>query len=871
MSLKIILSGVIICLLYTFQSASAQSNLLEQDLSKIKVDQLSDAQIKQFINAAEERNLSDQQIETTAVIRGLPRAEVSKLMSRLRSVRLSSGSQAQNNRNGTSGNSLNLQDSANVDSSNNKSAGSAMLTKEERKVFGMELFNNQNITFEPSINIATPKNYQLGTGDELMVNIWGASRQNYILEVSREGTVTIDNLGPIYVNGLTVEEASDRIINRLTDIYSGLRSFGERGPNTFAEVSLGRVRSIKVTIVGEVRKPGTYTLPSLASAFNALYLSGGPSFIGSFRDIEIVRNNKVVAILDIYDYLVKGENASTIPLQDQDIIRVVPYDTRIELQGEVKRSGYYEMKGEESLGEAIRFSGGFTDKAYTHRLKVIRKTDRAKRIEDIDGDEISSFTPQNGDLVKVDSILDRFENRVEIVGAVFRTGTYELKEGMTLKELIQKAEGLREDAFTSRALIYRKGEDLTSKVISVSLRDVLTDRAPDIGLQREDLVRVFSIFDLEEEFNVNINGEVQAPGEFSFMRNMTLEDLIAMAGGLKESASQARVEVARRVTAEEILDQENPNVSENVQMANIFQFYVDKDLSLSPENASFELMPFDQVFVRKSPEYEVQQGVVVKGEVMYPGQYVITNKNERISSLIERAGGLTSFAYLEGARLIRLNPEYYKELNQRKEEVIDSLQRVQISSEMNSSSVNSNASNNARGTRGKGIVNLQTLDPELLKTLAAAKVRVSETNAIGIELQRILESPKSKYDLILLPGDTLEVPKELQTVQMNGQLLYPSSTRYDRSKGFKHYISEAGGFTKRADKKRAYVIYANGSVDKTGSFLFFKDYPEVKPGAEIIVPQKQGGLSTQAWVGIGSTLASIALTIVTVINVANRN
>lgn len=867
MSLKTILSGVIICLLYTIQPALAQSNLLEQDLSKIKVDQLSDAQIKQLISAAEERNFSDQQIETTAVIRGMPRAEVSKLMSRIRSVRLNTESQSGQNNSGSTAGS-NSRDSANLDTSQNRPIGT-MLTKEERKVFGMELFNNQNITFEPSINIATPKNYQLGTGDELMVNIWGASRQNYSLEVSREGTVTIDNLGPIYVNGLSVEEASDRIINRLTEIYSGLRSFGERGPNTFAEVSLGRVRSIKVTIVGEVRKPGTYTLPSLATAFNALYLSGGPSFIGSFRDIEIVRNNQVVATLDVYDYLVKGEDANIIPLQDQDIIRVVPYDTRIELQGEVKRTGYYEMKGDESLAEAIRFSGGFTDKAYTHRLKIIRKTDRAKRIEDINGDEISNFIPQNGDLVEVDSILDRFENRVEIVGAVFRTGTYALEEGMTLKELIQKAEGLREDAFTSRALVYRKGEDLTSEVISVSLRDVLTDRSPDVKLQREDLVRVFSIFDLEEEFNVNINGEVQAPGEFSYMRDMTLEDLIAMAGGLKESASQARVEVARRITSEEILAEENPKVSENVQMANIFQFYVDKDLSLSPENASFELMPFDQVFVRKSPDYEIQESVVLKGEVMYPGQYVITNKNERISNLIDRAGGLTSFAYLDGARLIRQNPEYYNELNKMKQEVLDSLQRAQINAEINSS-VNSNNPDNRQRTKGKEIVNLQTLDPDLLKTLAAAKVEVSETNAIGIELQKILQDPGSKYDLILLPGDTLEVPKELQTVQMNGALLYPSSTRYDRSKGFKQYISEAGGFTKQADKGRAYVIYANGSVDRTGSFLLFKDYPKVKPGAEIIVPQKQGGLSAQAWVGIGSTLASIALTIVTVINVANR-
>jgi len=863
MSIRTILVGVFTIFLYAYQPAFAQnSSLLEQDLSKVQVDQLSDAQIKKLAEAAESRNLSDQQIETTAVMRGMPRAEVSKLMTRLRSVKTQMGS---SNQQGPT-NRGSSQDSTLADT-NNATGVSVELSKEERKVFGMELFSNKDISFEPNINIATPKNYQLGTGDELMVNVWGASRQSYILEVSREGTVTIDNLGPIYVNGLTVEDASERIVNRLTNIYSGLRSNNGNRPNTYAEVSLGRVRSIKVTIVGEVRRPGTYTLSSLATAFNALYLSGGPTFIGSFRDIEVVRNNKVIASLDVYDYLVKGQGANPIFLQDQDIIRVAPYSTRIELKGEVKREGYYEMKQDEPMAKALRFSGGFTDQAYTHRLRVIRKTNRAKRIEDLSGDALDSFLPQNGDIVEVDSILNRFENRVEIVGAVFRTGTYSLNDGLTLKELVEKAEGLREDAFTSRALIYRKGDDLMTEVMSVSLRDVLTDRKPDIALQREDVVRIFSIFDLEEEYEVKIKGEIQAPGEFSYMRGMTLEDLIAMAGGFKESASQARVEVARRVSANTSTASGVP-ASENVQMANIFQFKVDKNLSLSAENAAFELMPFDQVFIRKSPDYEIQQPVTVKGEVLYPGEYIITNKNERISDLVERTGGLTSYAYLEGARLIRLNPEYYKELEIRKQEVLDSLQLMNIQRENEAQNDNSNTNNdNQLATRA---LNARTLNPELLTTLAATDMEISETNAIGIDLETILNNPDSKYDLILLPGDTLEVPKELQTVQMNGELLYPSSTRYDRTKGFKRYISEAGGFTKQSDRKRSYIVYANGSVDRTKSFLFFKNYPKVKPGAEIIVPEKEGGLSTQAWVGIGSSLASIALTIVTVINVANR-
>jgi len=848
-------------LFYSLPPALAQdSNLLERDLSKVRASQISDAQLRQFIDAAEERNLSDQQIESTAVLRGMPRSEVSKLMSRVRSLRLQSdtGGQTQTSTQG----GLNQQDSLSVGTQNQ--TGNNFLTAEERKVFGMEMFNNQNISFEPNLQIATPEDYQLGPGDELVVNIWGASSQNYALEVSRDGTVTVDNLGPVYVNGLSIEEATERIINRLTEIYAGLRSYGERRPNTYAEVSLGRVRSIKVNIVGEVRKPGTYTLPSLASAFNALYLSGGPTFIGSFRNVEVVRNRQVVATLDIYDYLVRGASANTIRLQDQDIIRVVPYDVRIELQGEVKRPGYYEMKQQEPMAEAVRFSGGFTDKAYTHRMEVVRKTDRAKRLEDLSGDALDAFMPQNGDLVRVDSILDRFENRVEILGAVFRTGAYALDSSMTLRDLIRKAEGLREDAFTSRALISRKGDDLMSEVISVNLRNVLTDREPDIPLQRDDVVRVFSIFDLEEEYSVQIKGEVQAPGKFQYMRGMRLEDVIAMAGGLKESASLARVEVARRVTMGEIENQLDPVSSQNTQMANVYQFKVDEDLALNSKTAAFEIMPFDQVFVRKSPEYEVQQSVYVDGEVMYPGEYVITNKNERISDLLERSGGPTSFSYLEGAKLVRINPAYELELREKQQEIRQSLLAERLK----------NANEQVSGNASNGSMNPNTLESDTIAILAmaASRVRAQQTEDIGIDLEEIIQNPDSKFDLIMQPGDTLHIPKELQTVKMRGALLYPASARFDNSKGFRRYVAEAGGFTKQADKNRAYVIYANGSVDKTESFLFFKNYPKVKPGAQIVVPVKpdRERVSPQAWVAIGTGLASLALTIVTVLDRVER-
>jgi protein involved in polysaccharide export with SLBB domain len=474
--------------------------------------------------------------------------------------------------------------------------------------------------------------------------------------------------------------------------------------------------------------------------------------------------------------------------------------------------------------------------------------------------------------VTVDSILDRFENRVEVLGAVFRPGEYALTEGLTVGELVKKAEGLREDAFTSRALVYRKGDDLSTTVQSVDLQGILTGRAQDMPLQREDVLRVYSIFDLEEEFNVNIDGEVQSPGEFPYMRGMTLEDLVAMAGGVKESASRARVEVARRMNTSGA-DQEAEG--ERLQTAETFQFRVDKNLTLGEADATFTLMPYDRVFVRRSPGYEEQQMVYVRGEVQYPGTYVLKNKNERISDVVARAGGLTAYAYEPGAQLIRLNPAFYEELVIKQEIVRDSLQalryqqRLNRLSEREERSSSSDRNNDTEPRRYESSYNYpedDLLDEEII--VPKYKMNESETQRIGIELQSILSQPKSRYDLRLVDGDTLHVPRELETVKMTGQLLYPISSRYDRRKSFKNYIADAGGFSEDADRRKAYVVYANGSADRTRSFLFFKNYPEVRPGAEIVVPQKANRIrmSPQAWVGIGSGLASLAFTIVLIVN-----
>ncbi len=851
---------IIFSLLFVSNLPSAwgqSTNLAQQDLSKVRVDQLSDAQISQYLERADAQGVTDQQIESQLTIRGMARSEVSKLMTRIRRLR-QSGNRRQatqegaNNQVGALDDAMYSQRDSTLDT----------LTEEERKIFGFELFNNEELTFEPSINLATPQNYQVGPGDELSVNIWGASQQSYFLEVDRDGTVRVDNLGPIYVSGLTIDAAEEKIIKRLTEIYAGLRSKGGRSANTYAEVSLGQVRSIKVNVVGEVRRPGTYTVSSLASAFNLLYLSGGPSSIGSFRNIEIERAGQVIAKLDVYDYLVGGERDQYISLQDQDIVRVVPYNTRIELVGEVKRPGYYEMKEQESLAEAIRFGGNYTDQAYTYRLKLTRKTSRAKRILDVADDEINNVLPQNGDVVQIDSILDRFENRVEVLGSVFRPGEYALTEGMTVKQLIEKSEGLREDAFTSRALIYRKGDDLSSNIMSVDLHNILAGRAADVPLRREDVLRVYSIFDLEEEYTVAIEGEVQAAGEFPYMRGMTLKDLVALSGGLRESASNARVEVARRMKGGGEAAAESEDRS--FQTAETFQFRVDNQLTLDEEEAGFVLLPYDQVFVRRSPGYEPQRTVYVRGEVAYPGTYVITNKDERISDAIERAGGLTPYAYEEGAKLIRRNPAFYEELIVQEEILRDSIRAARYQQQLNNS-----LRQQAEGGFAAAPVYIDEGALEEEVVVPKYKMEENETQSIGIELAQILRRSGSRFDLRLIDGDTINVPQELETVKMTGQLLYPVSSRYDDSKKFKSYIADAGGFSDNADRKRAYIVYADGSADQTRSFLFFKNYPKVRPGAEIVVPQRPAqskAESTSVDINRSGNYYELRLQIVTLIN-----
>jgi protein involved in polysaccharide export with SLBB domain len=864
---------------YGNAGSGSDADLMDQfnsmDVTQIDVQNLSDAQISRLSEAMEQRGVSIEQVELVLRQRGMSDYQVNLLKQRLNNVGSSSarGSSSSMSQNPSRKRQEPIDEDQELGDYLDRDVTDYILTTEEEAIFGYKLFNNPELTFEPSMNIATPKDYRVGPGDEVFVDVWGAAEANFMVEVTPEGYVILQNVGPVYINGLTVAEAELRIKNKLSNIFSGMR--GSR-PNTFAQVNLGNVRSIKVNIVGEVRRPGTYTISSLASAFNALYLAGGPSVNGSFRDIQLIRNDEVVANIDIYRFLVDGEQVSNLRLEDQDIIRVGPFLNRVSINGEVKRDeNIYEMLNEESLQDLVRYAGGFTDKAYTHALKVRRNTSRARRIYDVQKPNFEDFNLKAGDVVNVEAILNRFENRVQISGAVFREGEFQLDDGLTVKKLIEKAEGLRGDAFMERATIYRTKEDFTTEIIPFNLLELLKNEAKDIPLRREDLVKISSLHDLNEEYYVQIDGEVQTTGIFPFMYSMTIEDLILEAGGMLESASNSHVEVVRRYKPE-TTDQFESKIAE------IFTFDISNNLSMEEADLRFTLKPFDMVFVRRSPGYEMQQTVKVEGEVKYPGLYGIEKKNERISDLLARTGGLTPEAYPSGATLIR-RTEYFKrkteeEFRQQKNQELKVRNQIMAKRRAGMDLTEAEEARLAR-MENETLTGANGQSPEeTFSNNSAAELRKqrleelgerdaidaganSQQESIGINLKKILANPDSKHDLILQEGDVLNIPRELQTVRMRGEFLYPITTRYDDNFGFMHYVSSAGGFNDQAKKNKAYVIYANGSVDRTRNFLFLKFYPKVDPGAEIVVPRKpeRTPLSPTAWIGISTGAASFAL------------
>lgn len=676
------------------------------------------------------------------------------------------------------------------------------------KVFGRDIFNNSNLTFEPSLNIATPVDYRLGPGDQLVIEVWGASQANITQKVTPDGYITIPDVGPIQVNGLTVQAASNKIRAKLSKIYSGMGTTNV-DLSTDVKVSLGQIRTIQVNIMGEVAQPGTYALSSFSTVFHALYKAGGISQLGSLRNIKVVRGGRTVATVDVYDYILHGRSHSDIRLQEGDVILASPYDALVLVKGKIKRPMYYEMKRTESIRTLIDYAGGFTNDAYTSAVTVERNDEKERTICSVDDMNYGVFKVKDGDVVSVGAILDRYNNRIEIKGAVYRPGFYELgKEISTVRDLITKADGLLEDAFTNRAVLHRENLDKTLEIISVNVKGVLDGTEPDITLQRNDVLFIPSKYDLEAKGTIEISGEVYSPGIFPYAENTKLEDLIIMAGGLTESASKVRVDIARRLN--------DPNsTKKQKEISKMFSFAV-KDGFVVEGDPGFILEPYDQVFVRRSPGYTPKVNVSITGEVEFEGSYALNERNERLSDLIAHAGGLTGFAYLKGARLERqLSEEEY-------------LQAKELLTMV--------ASNNQISGNDSIII-----------------PAVSRTYTVAIDLEKIMSNPHSSLDPVLQDGDAVIIPQLMTTVQVTGSVRKPNSVVYNPDMKLKDYISEAGGYAERARKSGTFILYPNGHIKELGRNASAK---EIVGGAKIIVPQK----GRSQW-NLGTTLSTVATSV----------
>lgn len=684
----------------------------------------------------------------------------------------------------------------------------------EIKIFGRNIFNNKQLTFEPNLNIATPENYVLGPGDEIIVDIWGGSVKTIRQYIAPDGNITIEEIGPIYLNGLKIEEAYQRIKNALSQVYASLN---KDRPDTFIKVSLGNVRSIRVNVMGEVAMPGTYTLPSLATLFHALYNAGGVGEIGSMRNIKVSRKGKIVADVDVYDYLLKGKSDLDISLNDGDVVLVAPYANLVSLAGKVKRPMIYEMKDTETIGDLLEYAGGFKGDAYKNAIRVIRKSGREYQVYNVEEGEFKTFPLVDGDSISVDPMLDRFENRVQIRGAVYRPGLYDLGKVATVKELIEKAEGITEDAFVNRAVLFRQKPDLTQEVVALNVTGILSGLERDLPLQKNDELYIPSIFDLQEDYTLSIKGAVRVPGVYKYADNATIEDLIVQAGGLLESASTVKIDVARRVKNPKSMEAAN-------KLAENFTFTLKDGLIVDGER-DFTLQPFDEVFVRNSPGYQVQQSVTATGEVLFEGNYVLSQKGERLSDLVKRAGGLMPEAYAEGARLLRqMTPD--------EKARVESVLKLSKQSDKDS-------------------IDIKRLD-------------IGNTYYVGVELKKAIENPGSDYDIVLREGDELVVPQYTGTVKISGAVMYPNTVVYKKNVKLNYYIEQGGGFASRAKKHRVFIVYMNGTVQKSKTFSKAK----AAPGCEIIVPVKppRKGVGLAEIMSIASSTTSMAALVTSIIN-----
>lgn len=697
--------------------------------------------------------------------------------------------------------------------------------KNENEVFGRNIFNNQMLTFQPNMNMATPSNYSLGAGDEVVIDVWGASQQTFTETISPDGVIVIEGVGPCQIGGMSVNEATAYLRSRLGKFYSDCN----------IQLSLGSTRSIQVQVMGEVNVPGTYTLSSLSSAFNALYAAGGVSDIGTLRDIKVYRDGRQLASIDVYDLLLNGKSKGNVILADNDIIVVGPYDALVEIRGKVKRPMFYEMKKNESLSTLLGYSGGFTGDAYKKNMRVTRKNGSEYSIHTVGEFDWNSFTMDDGDSVYVDSVVARYSNMVEIRGAVFHAGMFQMDGSInTVRELVRAAEGLREDAFTARAVMHRQKDDLSLEVLPVDIKGVMDGTVADIPLRKNDVLFIPSKTDMDGDRTLNISGEVNYPGLYVYADNTSLEDLVLQAGGLTEAASTVKVDVYRRINDADALE-DNNELTETYTFALKDGFVIDGE-------PGFILQPFDQVVVRRSPTYTEQKNVSVTGAVNFSGYYAMTNKNYRLTDLVKAAGGLSSLAYGKGARLERRMTE-----DERKQQEA-SLRAAQIS-----------LYEEAMQNEGKNY-DLQRAD-----SLLQMKLDVGTTFPVAINLEAALQNPGSIDDLQLREGDRLVVPQYSSTVKISGDVMHPISMNYKKGESLKYYIKHAGGYGDNARKSRVYAIYMNGAVE----LISHSSSKAVQPGCTIVVPSKnkKNKMTTAEYAAMGTSAASIATMMVTIANI----
>lgn len=781
----------------------AQEILKLKDLSKYNVDLMSDEDLLKYRDALQSAGITESQAEQIAIQKGLPSSEVAKLRARLARLTNQANQKATNN-------AINRY----VDSSSLLS--NPIIENKKNKTFGLDLFQSATLFFEPNLKMATPKNYVIGPDDELVIDVYGLSEVHHQLVVSPEGTINIPNIGIISVVGLNFEEAQKRIKDKMSkNGYSSLANGQSK-----LSLSVGKIRTIKVNVVGEVKRPGTYAVPSLANLFNALYAAGGPTEKGSLRKIQLVRNNKTIVTLDVYNFLMKGDQSQNIRLMEQDVIMVPVSNPKVTIKGEVMRPGIFELAENETLSQVLNYAGGFTDSAYTASVQITQINGRERQLKDVSNTAFNNYIVQKGDEIEVGKIINKFSNRVSIKGAVYRPGNFELTQGMSLKDLIEKADGVTEEAFLKRGLLIRTNPDQTKSSIAFDVASVINNKTQSIFLQKEDEVIINKVSDLKDANIVTIEGEVRNPGVYEFYEGMSVKDLIFQSGGFTDAGSTQRIEVSSRINLQ--------NTSKKI--AEVLE--VNTDDSLLVTASEHKLKPQDLVVVRMKPGYRQQVTVRVEGEVVYPGTYSLQNKEERVSDVLKRAGGYTNEAFLLGVSITRVNSSLLGKSD------LDQLQKIQ----------------------------------QAIKDTLGSVVEDSKrpTVKISINVEEIMKNPGGLEDIILQEGDIITFPKARREVKINGEVLFPTEVVYVKGASLDYYIDKAGGFTDNARKGKVYVLNANGSAAKTKKFLFFRSYPKVLPGSEILVPkiaEKNGkGLSTTEIIAITSGIASLAGVVIAIIN-----